>query len=163
MVLPIQLNVSLDGYIVDDMCNIRSSANHCSSHRDISVRTLSFRPIERISLVFVLRTISKAPNNGIIKSSYQRYQIVLVTYLSLGFLSVFSRYKEFYVSAKLARRTDSLTVHWKFSVRLFRFTVGGYLFAFISRFVSRISFCRSSMRSFSCSCVGSMSFMRTLL
>lgn len=54
-------------------------------------------------------------------------------------------------------------VHRKFSVRLFRFTVGGYLFAFMSRFVSRISFCRSSMRSFSCSCVGSMSLIRTLL
>ena len=38
-----------------------------------------------------------------------------------------------------------------------------YLFDFINRFVSRISFCRSSIRSFSCSCVGSMSLMRTLL
>ena len=54
-------------------------------------------------------------------------------------------------------------VHREFSVRLFRFTVGGYLLAFINRFVSRISFCRSSIRSFSCSCVGSMSLMRTLL
>lgn len=40
---------------------------------------------------------------------------------------------------------------------------GNHLFTFINRLVSRSSFCRSSMRSFSCSCVGSMSLMRTLL
>ena len=38
-----------------------------------------------------------------------------------------------------------------------------HLLVFINLFVSRISFCNNSMRSFNCSCVGSMSLIRTLL